>query len=96
MRDRRNNLFFMGGAIAVLLILPLVIDNDKTLTIAILTFIIAALASSWNIVGGFAGFVEEECEEEAKERRRLEKESEPTEDLIDDDLFNPPEDDPLP
>ncbi len=38
-----------------LLILPLVIDDDKILTTAILTFIFAALASSWNIVGGFAG-----------------------------------------
>jgi len=57
MRDRRNRLFFIGGTIAVLLILPLVTDNDKTLTITILTFIIAALASSWNIIGGFAGQV---------------------------------------
>lgn len=55
MRNRRNSLLLVGGMIAALLILPLVIDNDKILTIAILTFIIAALASSWNIVGGFAG-----------------------------------------
>lgn len=46
---------FPAFAIILLLVLPQVIDNDKVLTIAILTFIIAALASSWNIVGGFAG-----------------------------------------
>jgi len=55
MRDRWRKLLLVGGAIAALLLLPLIWDNDKTLTIAILTFIIAALASSWNIVGGFAG-----------------------------------------
>lgn len=55
MRDRRNSLLLIGGIVIVLLILPVVIDNDKVLTIAILTFIIATLASSWNIVGGFAG-----------------------------------------
>jgi branched-chain amino acid transport system permease protein len=38
-----------------LLILPLLIDDDKILTTLILTFIIAALSSSWNILGGFAG-----------------------------------------
>jgi hypothetical protein len=48
------------------------------------------------IVGGIAGFLEEECQVEAKERRMLEKESEPTEDPIEYDLFNPPEDDPYP
>lgn len=55
MRDRRLTLILVGGVIVALLILPQVIDNDKTLTIAILTFLVAALASSWNIVGGFAG-----------------------------------------
>lgn len=55
MPEQRNTILIIGGVVAILLILPLVIDNDKTLTIAILTFIIAALAASWNIVGGFAG-----------------------------------------
>jgi branched-chain amino acid transport system permease protein len=53
--DRRLTLILAGGVVVALLILPQVIDNDKTLTIAILTFLVAALASSWNIVGGFAG-----------------------------------------
>jgi len=34
---------------------PQVSDNEGTLTLAVVLFIIAALASSWNIVGGFAG-----------------------------------------
>lgn len=55
MLEQRNRFIVVGGLMAILLILPLLIDNDKTLTIAILTFIIAALATSWNIVGGFAG-----------------------------------------
>lgn len=57
MHDRRNNILVIGGILAALLILPLVVDNDKTLTIAILVFIIATLAASWNIVGGFTGQV---------------------------------------
>lgn len=44
-----------AGLTLILLVLPLVIDDDKILTTAILTFIFAALASSWNIVGGFVG-----------------------------------------
>lgn len=52
MRDRRNIIILLGS---ILTLLPLVIDNDKTLTIAILAFIVAALAASWNIIGGFAG-----------------------------------------
>lgn len=55
MRENRTSLILLGLIVATLLILPLVINHDKTLTIAILTFIIAALAASWNIVGGFAG-----------------------------------------
>jgi len=55
MRDRWYRWLAVGGILAGLLILPVVIDDDKTLTIAILSFIVAALASSWNIVGGFAG-----------------------------------------
>ncbi len=57
MPEQRNQIIAAGGILAVLLLLPLVIDNDKTMTIAILTFIIAALAASWNIAGGFAGQV---------------------------------------
>lgn len=42
--------------VALLLIaLPLVVRDDAMLTTAVLMFIIAALAVSWNIVGGFAG-----------------------------------------
>jgi branched-chain amino acid transport system permease protein len=55
MRKRWYRWLAVGGILAGLLVLPVVIDNDKTLTIAILSFIVATLASSWNIVGGFAG-----------------------------------------
>ena len=36
-------------------LVPAVGDSSKWMTIAILTFVVAALASSWNILGGFAG-----------------------------------------
>ncbi|MDX1412589.1 MAG: branched-chain amino acid ABC transporter permease [Candidatus Promineifilaceae bacterium] len=39
----------------VIIVLPLVYDDDRILTLAVLTFVIAGLAASWNIVGGFAG-----------------------------------------
>ncbi|MBK8904319.1 MAG: branched-chain amino acid ABC transporter permease [Anaerolineaceae bacterium] len=55
MPEPRYRLIVTTGLLVVLLVLPLLIDNNKTLTTAILTFIIAALAASWNIVGGFAG-----------------------------------------
>ena len=55
MLEGRRGILLTGLVVAGLLVLPLVVDNDKTLTIAILAFIIAALAASWNIVGGFAG-----------------------------------------
>lgn len=55
MLRRLRNWLIPSGIVLALLVLPLLFDNDKTLTIAILTFIVAALASSWNIVGGFAG-----------------------------------------
>lgn len=55
MLRRLRNWLIPGAVVLALLVLPLLFDNDKTLTIAILTFIVAALASSWNIVGGFAG-----------------------------------------
>lgn len=42
-------------ALVVALVLPLVNDSEPVLTISILTFITAALAVSWNIVGGFTG-----------------------------------------
>lgn len=38
-----------------LLVLPLLTSNDAMLTTAVLMFIIATLAASWNIIGGFAG-----------------------------------------
>ena len=55
MRVDRAASFYLALSWLVCSSCPLVINNDKTLTIAILTFIIAALAASWNIVGGFAG-----------------------------------------
>ena len=55
MLKERRKWIIPAGLIVVLLVLPLLIDDDKILTTAILTFIFAALASSWNIVGGFAG-----------------------------------------
>jgi branched-chain amino acid transport system permease protein len=42
-------------ALAVCLVLPFFSDDNSVMTIAIQTFILAALASSWNILGGFAG-----------------------------------------
>lgn len=44
-----------GLVLAVCAAVPLVTDDNKILTIAILTFVVAAVASSWNILGGFAG-----------------------------------------
>jgi branched-chain amino acid transport system permease protein len=41
--------------LVVVLALPVVNDSEPVLTISILTFITAALAVSWNIVGGFTG-----------------------------------------
>lgn len=41
--------------VVTLLTLPLLFNNNKFLTTAIILFVIAALSSSWNIVGGFAG-----------------------------------------
>lgn len=41
--------------LVALLILPLLVDDDRILTLALMTFVIAGLAASWNIVGGFAG-----------------------------------------
>jgi branched-chain amino acid transport system permease protein len=41
--------------VAACLGLPLVTEDNQVMTIAIQTFILAALASSWNIIGGFAG-----------------------------------------
>ncbi len=41
--------------VAALPLVPALGDSSKWMTIAILTFVVAALASSWNILGGFAG-----------------------------------------
>ena len=46
-----------GLALAAGLGLPLVDRQDQVLTLGILVFINAALAASWNIIGGFAGQV---------------------------------------
>lgn len=43
----------LGGAIA----LGLITDDERILTLAIQTFILGALALSWNILGGFTGLV---------------------------------------
>lgn len=40
-----------------LLALPLVSDDDNTLTLLMLTFLMAGLAASWNILGGYTGQV---------------------------------------
>lgn len=54
--ERLSNRWLAPGLLCVvLLVVPLFIDDDSILTTAVLIFIIAALASSWNIVGGFAG-----------------------------------------
>jgi len=41
--------------LAVCIVLPFSSEDSQVLTIAIQTFILTALASSWNIIGGFAG-----------------------------------------
>ncbi len=41
--------------IIVLICLPLVIEKDSTINLFILVFLYVALASSWNILGGFTG-----------------------------------------
>jgi branched-chain amino acid transport system permease protein len=40
-----------------LLALPLLIDDDNILTLLLLTFMMGALAASWNILGGYTGQV---------------------------------------
>ncbi|MCA9960749.1 MAG: branched-chain amino acid ABC transporter permease [Chloroflexota bacterium] len=40
-----------------LLLLPLITDDDNILTLLLLTFLMAGLASSWNILGGYTGQV---------------------------------------
>lgn len=54
MSERRQ--WVVSGLLSVgLLLAPVFINDNSVLTTAVLVFIIAALASSWNIVGGFAG-----------------------------------------
>jgi len=43
--------------VLALLVLPLVTDDDNILTLLLLTFLMAGLASSWNILGGYTGQV---------------------------------------
>lgn len=43
--------------VVLLLLVPLVTDDDNILTLLILTFLMAGLASSWNILGGYTGQV---------------------------------------
>ena len=50
----------LGLWLAVLVaavVLPSITDDNRTMTIAIQTFILAALASSWNILGGYGGLI---------------------------------------
>jgi branched-chain amino acid transport system permease protein len=46
---------FTAVALVVALGLPVVAPEDQIMTLAIQVFLSAALASSWNIIGGFAG-----------------------------------------
>lgn len=46
-----------AAVIAVVVAIPFITQDDKIITVAVLTMIVAALASSWNILGGFAGQV---------------------------------------
>lgn len=43
--------------VAIASAIPFVTEDDKVITVAVLTLVVAALASSWNILGGFAGQV---------------------------------------
>lgn len=43
--------------VLALLVLPLITDDDNILTLLLLTFLMAGLASSWNILGGYTGQV---------------------------------------
>jgi branched-chain amino acid transport system permease protein len=43
--------------LAVAIAIPFLTDDDRIITVSVLTFIVAGLASSWNIIGGFAGQV---------------------------------------
>ena len=53
----RRALLILPLALVVLLILPplLLVGRDDILTLFVTLFIVAALASSWNILAGFAG-----------------------------------------
>lgn len=42
-------------ALAALCVIPFVTESSRVMTIVIQTLILAALASSWNVLGGFAG-----------------------------------------
>lgn len=58
MRNKLAEWVIGGLVLAGSLALPLAAGRDeKVLTLAILVFVTAALASSWNIIGGFAGQV---------------------------------------
>lgn len=53
----RNVVWLVISSIALVLAIAmgLITDDERLFTLAIQTFIFAALASSWNILGGFAG-----------------------------------------
>ncbi|HEX9643095.1 MAG TPA: branched-chain amino acid ABC transporter permease [Acidimicrobiia bacterium] len=50
-----RSLAVWAALLGVTVVLGLVGESQRVLTIAIQTFMLAALASSWNILGGFAG-----------------------------------------
>ncbi len=41
--------------VAALAALPMLVKNDSTINLAVLVFLYVSLASSWNIIGGYAG-----------------------------------------
>lgn len=55
--DRRRLIFTAVGLLILLLVPVVMPDNDNILTLMILTFLMAGLASSWNILGGYTGQV---------------------------------------
>ncbi|HWE34251.1 MAG TPA: branched-chain amino acid ABC transporter permease [Solirubrobacteraceae bacterium] len=47
----------IGVALVAALLFPMAFSNPSTLNIALLTLMYVALASSWNLLGGFAGYI---------------------------------------
>ena len=47
----------LTGAVAFVAAIPLLTDNTYRLNVLILIFLLAVIASGWNILGGFAGYI---------------------------------------